>query len=984
MKRKSGLLSVFALALFMMSIFLPITDSTGIPMGIENTDSIDQPSQVASETGLDGRNTPMSMLVYTEFSDTYEFRNTIDSIEETYGYWFNYQNLTDYTELDNRIWEYDVFLIVEQEWIYDENVTDLVAAWSPFISDWVAAGGIIVHMDYYNMVETRDGVTIPLYNETGLMNIVGLDRLTGDTISRVTYGDALARGVEATSFTGPDGSLGYNTTDSVMAFGSGDYGWAVHKVMGLGHVVMIGSDNFERNQYFDIVLANALRLHQHVVIDNSHSPVKNPYTANINFTNDLLSAGFAVTIMDTWAEWMVNSADVLILQWGGTVYTAPEVDFIEGWVSNGGGLFVLSEFGALPNELDPVTDRFGFMRNTTALISDSDDYESYDRYVIYEKSDGNIANHSVSLWTNRVELAGGGAFDAIPDNAVPIIVNDVDGTAGWWNESFIYVGQWNGSVSAAVAPYGMGRVSVVLDTDFINNLGDDNSDGLENYFEYDNDRFAVNNVRWLFAAGIEEKTVLFEESNGPIDYANGWYYDFAIMLTLNGFTVKWESAFHATLINEADIVFIADGSQAYDAPEIAVLNDYVLEGGSLFLLGDTTFLSDNIDAIANEFGIAYNNTAGHIVESDDFDTYNAYLVYNQSNFATHPIMEGVTRMEFDLCTAFESIGTGTALAFADDDGTAIWSNTGTIVDGLALAVATTKGKGRVVAITDVNMPMTNYDPEIDGYGNMLDSDNDVFLANVFIWLTANRAPSVEVIAPNSGEVLNGIITISWDAVDFDSDPLTFDVFYSDNSGSDWHLLADDIAVQEFEWDTSLYDDGSEYLILVEVSDGVLIGSDESDGTFEVDNPDAPTVEVIYPNGGEVLNGVVNITWTAFDLDGDTLSFNVSYSANNGSDWNSLATNCSETWFLWDTTSLDNGSEYLIRVVVNDGGLTSEDVSDGTFTVENIIPMTTTTTTTTTNTTTGTGGGLDTTTIIIIVAGGVVIIIIIIIIMKKKK
>ncbi|MCK5265570.1 MAG: hypothetical protein KAR03_08180, partial [Candidatus Thorarchaeota archaeon] len=136
MKRKSGMLSVFALALFMMSIFLPISNSIGITADIQNIDSMDQPSQVASETGLEGRNTPMSMLVYTEFiSETgginNEFRNTIDSIEETYGYWFNYQNLTDYTELESRIGSYDVFLITEQEQIVTSNVTDIVTVWNP-------------------------------------------------------------------------------------------------------------------------------------------------------------------------------------------------------------------------------------------------------------------------------------------------------------------------------------------------------------------------------------------------------------------------------------------------------------------------------------------------------------------------------------------------------------------------------------------------------------------------------------------------------------------------------------------------------------------------------------------------------------------------------------------------------------------------------------------------------------------------------------
>jgi len=846
MKKKLGLFSVFALALFLISAFLPISNSIGIKTEAKNLDGIHQPSQVASETGLEGRNSPLSMLVYTEFIDTVpnvdhnEFRNTINSIEETYGYWFNYDNLTNYAELESHIWAYDVFLIPEQEDIYQANVSSIVPIWGSFILDWVNEGGIIIMMDYVSD-EVIEAPLIPIYNETGLMNIEGFTDLTNDPITRTYAGDALARGVEATIITGPNGSFGYNTTQSDHAFASGEYAWTSHRVIGKGHVVLLGFDNFNRDMYSDIVLANALRLHQHVVFDNTHSPSLDIFTEGINFTNDMLSERFAVTVMDTWSESMIISADVLIISHCGTAYNVTETDFIEEWVSNGGGLFVLSEYGGLGTTTDPVINRFGFMRNTTAILSDTDDWEGYDYYVNYERTDGNIANHSVTLWTNRVEFAGGGAFNSIPENGVPIIVSDIDGTAGWSNPSFVDQGSWNGSINAAVASYGMGRISVICDTSFINCIADSNSDGLENYFEYENEWFAVNNVRWLFGAGIEEKTVLFEESNAPIDYANGWYHDFAMMLTLNGFTIKWESAFYETLINEADVVFIADGALNYTAPEIAFLTEYVHEGGSLFLVGDNTVFSEQINPIANEFGLSYNTTAGHVLEADSFDTYNAYLVYNQSNFATHPIMEGVTRMEFDLCTAFQSIDSATALVWTDDDGTATWSNTATSVDGLALAAATTAGKGRVVAITDANLPMTDYDPEGDGYGNMLDSDNDIFLANVFIWLTANREPSVEVASPNGGETVSGEITVSWTGGDLDDDALTYSVFYSDDGGGSWNPIGTGLSGTHIQWNTSIVDDGSNYFIRVTATDGEFTVGDISDGNFTVNNQASTTI-----------------------------------------------------------------------------------------------------------------------------------------------
>ncbi len=124
---------------------------------------------------------------------------------------------------------------------------------------------------------------------------------------------------------------------------------------------------------------------------------------------------------------------------------------------------------------------------------------------------------------------------------------------------------------------------------------------------------------------------------------------------------------------------------------------------------------------------------------------------------------------------------------------------------------------------------------MDGFPILYDSDNPIFVANVFKWLTENRAPTVEVVTPNGGEVLNGTITINWDAVDFDDDSMTYDVFVSDNNGTDWVILEDNLVDPEYTWNTTLHDDGSDYMIRVIASDGILTTQDESDAAFELDN-----------------------------------------------------------------------------------------------------------------------------------------------------
>jgi hypothetical protein len=133
------------------------------------------------------------------------------------------------------------------------------------------------------------------------------------------------------------------------------------------------------------------------------------------------------------------------------------------------------------------------------------------------------------------------------------------------------------------------------------------------------------------------------------------------------------------------------------------------------------------------------------------------------------------------------------------------------------------------------------------------------------------------------------------------------------------------------------------------------GEDESDGSFTIDNPDAPIVTVTYPNGGETLNGTVTITWDASDLDGGSLTYSVYYW--DGSDWIELVSGWTTTSYEWDTTTVSDGEFYKLRAVASDGILTGEDESDESFTVDN-EPNPTTTTTTTTTTTSKPENGLE--------------------------
>ncbi len=99
----------------------------------------------------------------------------------------------------------------------------------------------------------------------------------------------------------------------------------------------------------------------------------------------------------------------------------------------------------------------------------------------------------------------------------------------------------------------------------------------------------------------------------------------------------------------------------------------------------------------------------------------------------------------------------------------------------------------------------------------------------------------------------------------------------------------------------------------------------------------PTVSVTSPNGSESWNGEQTIMWTASDPDGDPLAYIIEYTPND-SDWYPIAANITTTHFIWDTGYSPGGTNARIRVIASDGINTSQDESDGTFTVTSKAPI----------------------------------------------
>ena len=106
---------------------------------------------------------------------------------------------------------------------------------------------------------------------------------------------------------------------------------------------------------------------------------------------------------------------------------------------------------------------------------------------------------------------------------------------------------------------------------------------------------------------------------------------------------------------------------------------------------------------------------------------------------------------------------------------------------------------------------------------------------------------------------------------------------------------------------------------------------------------APTVQMTAPNGEEDVStgDVCDISWIGEDQDGDQLTYLLAFSSDNGSSWIPIDNNVNGSGYSWNTTGVQPGDEYLIKIITSDGYNSAEDVSNATFSVYDDTPPITT-------------------------------------------
>jgi hypothetical protein len=103
---------------------------------------------------------------------------------------------------------------------------------------------------------------------------------------------------------------------------------------------------------------------------------------------------------------------------------------------------------------------------------------------------------------------------------------------------------------------------------------------------------------------------------------------------------------------------------------------------------------------------------------------------------------------------------------------------------------------------------------------------------------------------------------------------------------------------------------------------------------------APTVQITTPAGNATwpAGTTQTLAWTGNDADGNSLTYSVFYSHNNGADWALLASGLSDTSLALMVDSLAGGSTGRFRVVASDGVNTGFDETDGLITAPDKAPF----------------------------------------------
>jgi len=103
----------------------------------------------------------------------------------------------------------------------------------------------------------------------------------------------------------------------------------------------------------------------------------------------------------------------------------------------------------------------------------------------------------------------------------------------------------------------------------------------------------------------------------------------------------------------------------------------------------------------------------------------------------------------------------------------------------------------------------------------------------------------------------------------------------------------------------------------------------------IKNTASISINILHPNGGETLSGIVNVSWNIINPSEKDYSLTLRYKYLSDQ-WATIFENLetTEDFYLWDTNSLTNGYPYWLKISLNYDSATVSDATDDYFTIDN--------------------------------------------------
>jgi thermitase len=200
------------------------------------------------------------ILAYVGYTYYYQYKNTLNAINSTFGPNYHLTEFSDYTQLDSMLSEKDILLIPDQYASFS-TMEMIGGAWTGTLREFLQDGGIIILCDgHYGY-----GGTYGILTGANLMQISYTNYRSYYPLYLVDASDPLAKGV-STLFYAPYATVSYATDETNVVVNDGVDPVVIHKKVGEGHIALLGFD-FEYS-YPDAarILGNAVDLGIHITM----------------------------------------------------------------------------------------------------------------------------------------------------------------------------------------------------------------------------------------------------------------------------------------------------------------------------------------------------------------------------------------------------------------------------------------------------------------------------------------------------------------------------------------------------------------------------------------------------------------------------------------------------------------------------------------------------------------------------------------------